>query len=110
KLRHITDDASKKLQQHVDKAHNLRDDLAFMVETANNTADRLENSARTARKDGRKPAFSTERQNVSMNKATSVRKIINKIDSKKEKAEKFAVEDERSEAERELLRALQSAR
>lgn len=110
KLRNITDDASKKLQEHVDKAHNLRDDLAFMVETANSTADRLENSARTARKDGRKPIFSTKKQTISANKIAPVRKITNKRGSKKEETEKFAVEDERSEAERELLRALQSAR
>ena len=42
KLKKATLEANNALQERVEKAHTLRDDLAFMIERAEETADRLE--------------------------------------------------------------------
>jgi hypothetical protein len=40
---------SEALQERVNKAHGLRDDLAFLIDRANSAADRLEDAVRSAR-------------------------------------------------------------
>lgn len=89
KLRKAADEAGQALQERVEKAQSLRDDLAFMVERADAMATRLESSVRTARNESR-PAPKSARPVVAFNEEEAG--------------------DERSEAERELLRALQSVR
>src|SRR5262249_11494618 len=55
KLRRAADEAGATLQERVEKAQSLRDDLAFMIERADAMANRLENSVKSAR-DGMKAA------------------------------------------------------
>lgn len=111
KLRKAAEDAGSSLQERVEKAQSLRDDLAFMIERADTMANRLENAVRSARTDGRgavaapagkessRMAAPPERSAASPRAATVAAAAAGEIDV-----------DERSEAERELLRALQSMR
>ncbi len=81
---------ANELKSRIDAAQHLRDDLAFLIDRGASTADRLEEDVRAARETSppgprrEKPA--------------------------KKKAERPPVEDTKSDAERELIRALQSAR
>lgn len=90
KLRKAAEESGQALQERVEKAQSLRDDLAFMVERADAMATRLEASVRNARSESR-PAPRPARPVVAA-------------------ASDDGEAEERSEAERELLRALQSAR
>jgi FtsZ-interacting cell division protein ZipA len=163
KLKKATLDANNALQERVEKAHALRDDLAFMVERAEETADRLEGAVRTtravdvpqaaaapspirplsprpappravasqgdpsvnartlagaaiaARNDAR-----DDDSELDLRAAIGAARAEAKVSGKREPgpvfgaprpvAEAMPAEDERSEAERELLKALQSAR
>lgn len=49
RLKQATADAAKTLQERVEKAQTLRDDLAFMVDRAEETAGRLEHTVNNAR-------------------------------------------------------------
>jgi len=49
KLRRAADEAGATLQERVEKAQTLRDDLAFMIERAEAMANRLEGTVRQAR-------------------------------------------------------------
>jgi hypothetical protein len=51
KLKKATHEANSALQDRVEKAHSLRDDLAFMIERAEEMADRLEGAVRVGRSD-----------------------------------------------------------
>ncbi len=94
RLRKTAEDAGDALQERVEKALALRDDLAFMIERADAMADRLETSVRTARAEVRPRA---------------VRPVA--VGAAPVEDDGAAVEDDdRSEAERELLRALQQVR
>lgn len=118
KLRKAAEDAGQSLQERVEKAQSLRDDLAFMIERADTMANRLENAVRSARTEVRpgtqQPAASaqikdsprasggaTERPAQQGSRAATVAAAA--------AASELDVDD-RSEAERELLRALQSMR
>jgi hypothetical protein len=52
KLKKATTEANQTLKERVDKAQTLRDDLAFMVQRAEELASRLEAGVRAARQDG----------------------------------------------------------
>ncbi len=94
KLRKAADEAGQTLQERVEKAQSLRDDLAFMIERADTSANRLEQAVRTSRNDS-KPNLATRPAPPPI------------------AAPALSVESddgERSEAERDLLRALQSLR
>ncbi|HLO76349.1 MAG TPA: DUF6468 domain-containing protein, partial [Magnetospirillum sp.] len=114
KLRKAAEDAGQSLQERVEKAQSLRDDLAFMIERADTMANRLENAVRSARTEVRSgPAQGgkesmrgnavgagggSERPSQASRAATvAAAAAASELDV-----------DERSEAERELLRALQS--
>jgi hypothetical protein len=57
KLKKATTEANQTLKDRVDKAQTLRDDLAFMVQRAEELANRLESSVKAARVDaGAAPA------------------------------------------------------
>ena len=61
KLKRAAEEAGGSLQERVEKAQSLRDDLAFMIERADTMANRLESSVRAARseaKPGPAPAAS----------------------------------------------------
>jgi hypothetical protein len=52
KLKKATTEANHTLKDRVEKAQTLRDDLAFMIERAEEMAGRLEGAVRTARNEG----------------------------------------------------------
>ena len=52
KLKKATTEANHTLKERVDKAQTLRDDLAFMIERAEELAARLEGAVRAARAEG----------------------------------------------------------
>jgi len=152
RLRKAADDAGRALQDRVEKAQILRDDLAFMVDRAESMAGRLESRARDPRPSpgemrndirSEARAGSARRSDMSSDARTVQQAIAAvglpsppAINPRRKTAEAptaanksaaapasapasapsprneddFFIEDERSEAERELLRALQSAR
>jgi hypothetical protein len=168
KLKKATSEANLSLKDRVEKAQTLRDDLAFMIERAEELAGRLENGVRAARSEGvashaapaqtvtapgaratyadapmrdRAPAAGTLAHTVAgfEETAADLRAVLGsamgaaraeaKVQGPATAAAGFArpkrtlerqferaaqaeqnVEEERSEAERELLKALQSAR
>jgi hypothetical protein len=99
KLRKAAEEAGQALQERVEKAQSLRDDLAFMIERADTMANRLENAVRSARTEVR--AAPQAQGRIAGGKAATVAAAA---------AASEQESDERSEAERELLRALQSMR
>ncbi|MGE5547232.1 MAG: DUF6468 domain-containing protein [Solirubrobacterales bacterium] len=106
KLKKAAEDAGSGLQERVEKAQSLRDDIAFMIERADTMANRLENAVRSARAEvrpanGAQQAAPTPRLGAQGAKQATVAAAA--------AASELDV-DERSEAERELLRALQSMR
>ncbi|WP_299442972.1 DUF6468 domain-containing protein [uncultured Rhodospira sp.] len=140
KLRKAADDASRGLQDRVEKAQTLRDDLAFMVDRADTALGKLEDGVqgRRARAPDSAPAPSSlgarshapgasagrasapgggvpapppvpgrrpVRAAAPPPAATAAASTVSDDGD-----DQFFIEDERSEAERELLRALQSAR
>lgn len=131
KLRRAADEAGGGLQERVEKAQSLRDDLAFMIERADTMANRLENAVRNARTEVRTPqpvaaaagSGSAPRAQWSgsgpspgaaapMPIAPAIGPVFGRS---AQQATVSAIgdeddSDERSEAERELLRALQSMR
>lgn len=109
KLKRASEEASSTLIERVEKAQSLRDDLAFMIERADTMANRLEGSVRTARgevKPSPAPASSAPmrgpaaRPSSTPSSATGAPLTASRDD----------FDDDRSEAERELLRALQAVR
>ncbi|KAA5606762.1 hypothetical protein F1188_05385 [Roseospira marina] len=142
KLRKAADDAGRALQDRVEKAQTLRDDLAFMVDRAETTLGRLETGTRAPRASGGgtngASSAAAERRELTraLNEARGRAgrpgdttaagsgvpapppvpgrrpRGLNPAPPARDDAEEddFFIEDERSEAERELLRALQSVR
>ena len=92
KLKSVTEHSSEGLKEVVDNAKELKDDLLFINERADNLADRLEQVI----SDGRHL------------KPTPEDKSAPVFDGYKQTAAEPAAEDNRSEAEMELLRALRS--
>ncbi len=86
KLKSVTEHSSEGLKEVVDSAKELKDDLLFINERADNLADRLENVI------------------------SNSRNIENKTSNTAQTKEGFStnVKDTRSEAELELLKALRS--
>lgn len=115
KLRKAAEDAGQSLQDRVEKAQSLRDDLAFMIERADTMANRLENAVRSARsevKSGPAPAPPPAPRAQTGGSAQSPG-LAGSARAATMAAAAAASEmdgDDRSEAERELLRALQSMR
>ncbi len=131
KLRRAADEAGGGLQERVEKAQSLRDDLAFMIERADTMANRLENAVRSARTEVRAPQPSSQGGPAPRGQwsgsgpssgsaaptpmAPAVGPVFGRAAQQATVAAIGAASedddaDERSEAERELLRALQSMR
>lgn len=139
KLRRAADEAGGGLQERVEKAQSLRDDLAFMIERADTMANRLENAVRSARTEARSPQAAAQSAPplraqwsgsgpspgsglgmapppaASAPVAPPSGPIFGRAAQQATMAAVGAASeeddfDERSEAERELLRALQSMR
>ncbi len=100
KLKKAAEDAGSTLQERVEKAHALRDDLAFMIERADSMANRLEGTVRDARTQPKPSPLPTSRPAARPGQPPAGPAAIQDDD----------LDDDRSEAERELLRALQSVR
>jgi hypothetical protein len=116
KLRKAAEETGSALQERVEKAQSLRDDLAFMIERADAMADRLEQAVRSAREEIRTPASPAA---PAMGAGPAPRPAAPRMAPAAAPQQNPApaapsveidLEDERSEAERELLRALQSVR
>ena len=100
KLKSVTEHSSEGLKEVVDNAKTLKDDLMFINERADNLADPLENVIR----DGRTIKEETPK-NASL---FGGKKNTFQTGAKKVEDNVFPIEDSRSEAEMELLKALRS--
>ena len=97
KLKNTADD----LKERIEKAGSLRDDLMFLVERGGAAADRIEKAIRAARRDGEGlPEATIEKLIPAARKRTPVAPRVQPANS----------DTARSEAERELIKALQAAR
>lgn len=123
KLRKAAEDAGQSLQERVEKAQSLRDDLAFMIERADTMANRLENAVRSARTEVKGapaavPPPAPRAQTGGAAQTGAMGAGGGGFSPSSARAATMAAAaaaseqdvDERSEAERELLRALQSMR
>lgn len=116
KLRKAAEEAGHTLQERVEKAQSLRDDLAFMIERADTMANRLENAVRSARTDAPRSAGPAAQVGTAstptapLPRSTGGSRAAQQAAIAAAAAGAEAEADERSEAERELLRALQSMR
>ncbi len=115
KLKRASEEASSALIERVEKAQSLRDDLAFMIERADAMANRLEGSVRTARSEAKPtpaPAASISSAGMSgaQMAATPIRSPASRPAPPLSAIPDDVPDDDRSEAERELLRALQAVR
>lgn len=115
KLRKAAEESGMALQERVEKAQSLRDDLAFMIERADAMADRLEQAVRMAREEIRSPGPTAPVPPAGpVVRTAPPRMAPSPTAAAPAPAPAPAIEpdfdDERSEAERELLRALQSVR
>ena len=114
KLRKAAEEAGQNLQEQVDRAMSLRDDLAFMVERAESTANRLERSTPRAVRGERSHAGGNVSVHVPFKAprnetvpAGMPKSLIEGLAAARMEA---AADDGRSETERDLLRALQAIR
>ena len=99
------------LQERIKRAESLRDDLVFRVERGNGTADSLEELVRTARdKVGVMPGPATRETDADEDTVPSPKPpaATSRSAPKADTTARLA-EDQMSDAERELLRALRSA-
>lgn len=101
------------LEGDIAKAQSLRDDLAFLTERGGNAADRLEDLVREARRETGTSA--PGKPMTAAPKAAPAAKPVNPVEpaSPAPQADASGEQDlpnPRSEAERELLKALESAR
>lgn len=111
RLKRAAEEAGQQVQERVEKAQLLRDDLAFMIERGDALANRLEEGVRQARAEQRPSAAA-----MAMGRGRAPRATPTPVPEDTEATGVFVanqieeIEAERSEAERELLRAMQSAR
>ncbi|EPY02102.1 DUF6468 domain-containing protein [Magnetospirillum fulvum] len=119
KLRKAADEAGHSLQERVEKAQSLRDDLAFMIERADTMANRLENAVRSARVEGparggaeavSAPVAPASGPALASGRPAPGRSAQQAAVAQASAAAEYGLDDDRSEAERELLRALQAMR
>jgi hypothetical protein len=136
KLRRAADEAGATLQERVEKAQTLRDDLAFMIERAEGMANRLEGTVRQARDVKVPPSAQGQASSPSPGPSpapapapaaqTASRPSMARPQASPQASQPHSpapqpspnfgpmgddvYDDDRSEAERELLRALQSVR
>jgi hypothetical protein len=113
KMRKAADESGAALQERVEKAQSLRDDLAFMIERADAMADRLEQAVRVSREEIRTqqaPAAAARSAPVRMAPVAPNPPPTSPAAAPGSAQSDPDQDDERSEAERELLRALQAVR
>ena len=103
KLKSVTEHSSEDLKEVIDSAKNLKDDLTFINERADNLADRLENVIR----DGRNIKETAPRTHDSISETLSKKSFFGR-EHKKSNSDSVDISDSRSEAEMELLKALRA--
>ncbi|MDR3438528.1 DUF6468 domain-containing protein [Telmatospirillum sp.] len=109
KLKRVSEEASSTLVERVEKAQSLRDDLAFMIERADAMANRLEGVVRTARTETKpSPAPQAPRGPMVRPVPAAVPQPVSMSPLTADRGDDL--DDDRSEAERDLLRALQAVR
>ena len=92
KLKSVTESSGNDLKEVVDNAKELKDDLLFINERADNLADRLEDAIKTGRK----------------LKDTPVQTETDNVTDISSKPQNMSEDISRSEAEMELLKALRA--
>lgn len=103
KLKSVTEHSSNDLKEVVDSAKELKDDLMFINERADNLADRLEGVIKNSR------GVNKDNSAGFKSSAQVLESAFNDspIPDEKEKPT-FSIEDSKSEAEMELLKALRA--
>ncbi len=96
KLKTVTEHSSENLKEVVDSAKTLKDDLLFINERADNLANKLENAINDGRQIKNGTSLHSEKTNIDIGQIK-----MNPI-------KRSEIEDSRSEAEMELLKALRS--
>ena len=96
KLKSVTESSSNDLKEVVDNAKELKDDLLFINERADNLADRLEDAIKNGR----------QLKDSPQTKETEFKPTL--VEQPKIKEENMSDEISRSEAEMELLKALRA--
>ena len=103
------------LQERLDKAQSLKDDLTFMIERGDRTADKLEKLVRLTRDSAALKSETSIRKETQIETQSNQEPEIKKSPSVVTKDELQSLNDlenkgdEKSEAERELLKALRSS-
>jgi len=112
KLTGSSEDMKRDVQETLTKAETLRDDLSFLIERAGMSADKLEDSVRSNRAEPPAYAGKKVKDTVAPPSAKPEPKQAEKPFQPEIKEEEEEEEDfkPKSDAERELLKALQSVR
>lgn len=100
RLRVATDGSGRQIQRQIETATSLKDDLTFLVQRGEGLADRMDELVRASRP----TVAATERSDVRPSYARSTERV---------KPDRVNMDDEpklRSQAERDLLKALRMAR
>lgn len=103
KLKSVTEHSSNDLKEVVDSAKELKDDLMFINERADNLADRLENVIKDGRGINKEAAAGFKSSAQILDDGT-----IDSPATNNKEAQIFNIEDSKSEAEMELLKALRA--
>ncbi len=98
KLRQAADSAGVQLKEQVEKAQILRDDLAFLIDRAENSATKLEHSVRQVRNE--------IRDNPVSEPSAKIAELEEMLSGKDE--DDIMIDDNRTDAEKELLKALKA--
>lgn len=122
RLRAATDGAGRQIQRQIEAATTLREDLTFLVQRGEGLADRLDDTVRATRSHATpEPALARGSRSppasvASMERATSsatLERAASAATLERAPADRSVVETEpkvRSQAERDLLKALRMAR
>jgi len=127
KLKSIADKAITSLQEGVNNADNIRDDLSFLIEKANGAADKLEGRIKANRTPAApkvsnldasnsyasselKEEFVIEEKKEVIPEERNLKEVTDNMTENffEEEKPSFGGDDDRSEAELELLKALRS--
>jgi hypothetical protein len=105
RLRGAAEGAGKSLSAQLEGAEGLKSDLAFLIERGESLADRLDQSVRAARQAAPSPAAAAPATLAAMSRAAFGEPVQPETASPPEPEPRL-----RSQAERDLLRALKLAR
>jgi chromosome segregation ATPase len=111
RLRATADGAGRQIARHVDLAKSLREDLVFLTERGERLADRLEAGVRTARSHAPEPpAFQLPTVDSERQSTTQSSRALEPAEPVPVSANEEREPRLRSQAERDLLKALRIAR